>query len=119
MSHWAAVEINLAIVCACLTTLRPLVARLFPRLLGMTISTSALNGDGTSGQTGLPETIGSATMQAPRRHGAIHEEEREFAGLVDDEPNKSERRYELDVQPEAEAAVIKRPGRTYGNLSGR
>ncbi|OTB07861.1 hypothetical protein M426DRAFT_8457 [Hypoxylon sp. CI-4A] len=31
---WSGVESNLAITCACLPTLRPLLARLFPRLLG-------------------------------------------------------------------------------------
>ncbi len=34
VSIWGSVEVNLAIICACLTTLKPLVARVFPKLLG-------------------------------------------------------------------------------------
>ncbi|KAK3902256.1 hypothetical protein C8A05DRAFT_34062 [Staphylotrichum tortipilum] len=33
MSHWNAVEVNVAIVCACLMTMKPLIAKLWPRLL--------------------------------------------------------------------------------------
>jgi hypothetical protein len=36
LAYWGAVEINLAVICASLTTLKPLVDRLFPRLLGST-----------------------------------------------------------------------------------
>ena len=31
---WGAVEVNLAIICACLTTFKPLVVRFFPNILG-------------------------------------------------------------------------------------
>jgi hypothetical protein len=33
MSHWNCVEVNVAIVCACLMTMKPLICRLWPRLL--------------------------------------------------------------------------------------
>ena len=33
MTHWNVVEVNVAIVCACLMTLKPLVAKLWPELL--------------------------------------------------------------------------------------
>lgn len=36
VSIWGSVEVNLAIICACLPTLKPLVARVFPKLLGST-----------------------------------------------------------------------------------
>ena len=39
LAYWAAVEINLAVICPCLTTLKPLVDRFFPRLLGSTAPT--------------------------------------------------------------------------------
>ena len=32
VSMWSAIELNVAIVCACLMVMKPLVARLFPRL---------------------------------------------------------------------------------------
>lgn len=34
VAYWGAVEVNLPIICACLTTIRPLLNRLFPGLLG-------------------------------------------------------------------------------------
>lgn len=34
LNYWTNIEVNGAIVCACVTTLRPLVARIFPQLLG-------------------------------------------------------------------------------------
>lgn len=33
MSHWNCVEVNVAIVCACLMTMKPLISKLWPRLL--------------------------------------------------------------------------------------
>jgi len=41
LAYWGAVEINLAVICACLTTLKPLVDRLFPTLLGSSPAGSA------------------------------------------------------------------------------
>ncbi|KAI1802948.1 hypothetical protein F4811DRAFT_364769 [Daldinia bambusicola] len=38
---WSGVELDLAIICACLPTLRPMVARAFPRLLGSGSGTTA------------------------------------------------------------------------------
>jgi hypothetical protein len=36
LAIWGSVEVNLAIICACLTTLKPLIVRMFPRLLKST-----------------------------------------------------------------------------------
>jgi hypothetical protein len=33
LSHWNCVEVNVAIVCACLMTMKPLIDKLWPRLL--------------------------------------------------------------------------------------
>ncbi len=33
MTHWNVVEVNVAIVCACLMTVKPLVSKLWPQLL--------------------------------------------------------------------------------------
>jgi len=43
VAYWGAVEVNLAIIAACLTTLKPLLVRTFPNLLG-----SSLNAYGPS-----------------------------------------------------------------------
>ena len=32
MAMWSAIELNIAIICACLMVMKPLVSRLFPRL---------------------------------------------------------------------------------------
>jgi hypothetical protein len=60
VGYWGGVEVNLAVICACLTTLRPLIVRLFPRLLA---STRTYNLD-------APTTIGGThhrhTQAAPR-----------------------------------------------------
>jgi rhodopsin domain-containing protein len=53
LAYWSAVEVNLAIVCGCLTTLRPLFVRLFPRL-GVTTAI-------IPGSEGAPNTIGGTT----------------------------------------------------------
>jgi hypothetical protein len=33
MSHWNCVEVNIAIVCACFMTMKPLISKIWPRLL--------------------------------------------------------------------------------------
>ncbi|KAI1654050.1 hypothetical protein F4813DRAFT_232561 [Daldinia decipiens] len=43
---WSGVELDLGIICACLPTLRPMIARAFPRLLGSTAD-SELSWQGT------------------------------------------------------------------------
>ncbi|KAF3069124.1 integral membrane protein [Daldinia childiae] len=43
---WSGVELDLGIICACLPTLRPMLARVFPRLLGSTVD-SELSWRGT------------------------------------------------------------------------
>ncbi|KAK4443639.1 hypothetical protein QBC34DRAFT_498874 [Podospora aff. communis PSN243] len=39
IAYWGAVEVNLAIICACLTTIKPLLVHLFPNILGTTHAT--------------------------------------------------------------------------------
>ena len=93
-SYWSAVEINLAVICACLTTLKPLLARLFPKLLG----TSMASGYGTTGRNvavryGDASRTGGAplttTLSSQRKKRHITVEEHEFAKL-DGESIKSE-----------------------------
>jgi len=80
ISYWGAAEVNLAIICACLTTLKPLLVRLFPRLLGSTITTRY----GT-GASGMRPTRGTVTGQ---RSTVVEEEEGGFTRL-DNESDKS------------------------------
>ncbi|XXH00058.1 hypothetical protein Hte_006400 [Hypoxylon texense] len=51
---WSGVELALAVVCACLPTLRPVVVRVFPRLLHTTVDStpSWRGGNGTGTRTG-------------------------------------------------------------------
>jgi hypothetical protein len=63
LNIWGAVEVNLAIICACLTTLKPLVARVFPRLLQS-------RDWGPSGSLGYIEHQTWIAVNAPRNPGA-------------------------------------------------
>ncbi|KAI1391069.1 uncharacterized protein F4822DRAFT_171479 [Hypoxylon trugodes] len=38
---WSGVELNVAIICSCLPTLRPMLARMFPKLLGGTLRSAS------------------------------------------------------------------------------
>ncbi|KAM7200189.1 hypothetical protein V8F20_005407 [Naviculisporaceae sp. PSN 640] len=51
--YWTAAEVNAAIVCACAMTLKPLVMRLFPRLLGGRSGRFG-GGGGAGGNNSLP-----------------------------------------------------------------
>lgn len=51
---WSSVEINVGIMCACLTTLRPLVARLFPKSGLSTADMSSTSGTSTTHADSLP-----------------------------------------------------------------
>lgn len=57
---WTMAEVNLAVICACLITIKPLLSRMFPGLLG---SSSADAHRRTRGEEEPRETIG----RAPRR----------------------------------------------------
>jgi hypothetical protein len=80
LSIWSSIEVNLAIICACLTTLKPLIVRMFPRLL----KTSHL---------ATPRTLGytdRATGTAVSGHGTrAKRESASFARLEDADSNDS------------------------------
>jgi len=65
VAKWSIVELNVAIICSSLTTLRPLILRWFPTIFG------SLDGHGQGGHSYdmMPPTIGSASTPG---HGAIH-----------------------------------------------
>jgi hypothetical protein len=52
VAYWGAVEVNLAIICACLTTLKPLITKLFPKALGSGYGTYGTNGIGNTTHRG-------------------------------------------------------------------
>jgi hypothetical protein len=111
VAYWSAVEVNLAIICACLTTLKPLVARFFPKLLGSTADPTHGPTTGTHQARG---TIvgGAATAQ---RHTAP--DGRSFVHL-DDESLKSDEddQYELSSAPGKQGYVMT-PTKSYATAS--
>ena len=63
---WTLIEVNTAIVCACIMTLKPLIAKLFPNLLdprGMSLDTPP---GAVVSQGGRPLTIGSKPFRVIR-----------------------------------------------------
>ncbi len=123
ISYWGAVEVNLAIICACLTTLKPLLARMFPKLLGSSAATRY--GPTTTGRNvgsryggGVGPPTDTVTSQHLKRPVTV--EEREFSRL-DDESVKSEQglvpAYELEVRGKTGAGHhgVTKPERSYVN----
>ncbi len=95
---------NLAIICACLTTLKPLIVHFFPTLLGTT-STSRSGTTARNGTAAAPSTIGTRRAK------------REVSTPDDDESLKSELGLvacEMDMDMGGEREVT-RPERSYGN----
>ncbi|KAI1215026.1 uncharacterized protein F4807DRAFT_18195 [Annulohypoxylon truncatum] len=64
---WSGIESNLAITCACLPTLRPVLARVFPRLLSSAASRSA--GSSWGLRSGGVSTIGGTRRWTRRETG--------------------------------------------------
>jgi hypothetical protein len=62
--YWTTIETNFAIICACVMTLRPLIAKLFPGLTEERLS----SGDGEDCIGGTPQTIGTKPMRTPPGH---------------------------------------------------
>lgn len=58
---WSCVELNIAIICACCMTLRPLLARLFPKLMGSGYQRHSNDRIPDPGQ--FPLTVGSRKVQ--------------------------------------------------------
>ncbi|KAK0642033.1 hypothetical protein B0T16DRAFT_335240 [Cercophora newfieldiana] len=79
IAYWGAVEVNLAIICACLTTLKPLLVHLFPRALGTTDVTPYTLGSSMRPKAGAVNVQRTTVVQA---------EEGSFTRL-DDESVKS------------------------------
>ncbi|GAB1309882.1 Rhodopsin domain-containing protein [Madurella fahalii] len=66
LSYLTAVEVNGAIVCACVMTLKPLLAKFFPRVLSSRASRSSSNPNRASDTLVGPPTIGSRPSKAPQ-----------------------------------------------------
>jgi hypothetical protein len=97
VAYWGAVEVYLAIICACLTTLKPFLVRFFPALLG---TTHAATYDSNSAVRRTGVTASVQRTQVTVRD----DEERCFTRLDDDSSDKSAdihnpaAMYELDQQ---------------------
>ena len=124
VAYWGAVEVNLAIICACLTTLKPLLTRFFPKLLGSLSSEKTSQGGALSHTGGRSGTIGGGggggggggTAQRTRRTTL---EERSFARLDDDSLKSDEEEgqssYEMEASP-GKGGFVTAPGKAYAGL---
>lgn len=124
ISYWGAVEVNLAIICACLTTLKPLLVRLFPKLLGTSMASrygttpghNVAVRYGDASRTGGGRPTDTLSSQRKKRH--LTTEEHEFAKL-DDQSVKSERElvpsYQLEIRGKTGDGHhgVTRPERSY------
>ncbi|KAK1753616.1 hypothetical protein QBC47DRAFT_415394 [Echria macrotheca] len=74
-AYWGAVEVNLAIICACLTTLKPLGVRLFPRLLASSTRRTSAYPVGSFGvrQQGIPLASSSQMTASGKAAKGGHE----------------------------------------------
>lgn len=80
LAYWGAVEVNLAIICACLTTLKPLVARVWPKLLASTRGTTY-----RGGQTGAKQvSVGGSSFSKGSRPTVVGDEEGHVFTRLDD-----------------------------------
>jgi len=95
LTYWTVVEINGAIVCACLMTLKPLFARFFPRFFNSAVSAPS-NPD--SNKWVNPPTIGSKPSRDPLNRRSprprdsldeIHEEGRYSTDAFATDPEKA------------------------------
>ncbi|KAK1854651.1 hypothetical protein CCHR01_02692 [Colletotrichum chrysophilum] len=69
IAEWSIIELNTAIVCACLITLKPLARRFFPRLLGSTNhDVGRERGPGSGSGDGVPATVGSKESGQKANH---------------------------------------------------
>ncbi len=110
----------MAIICACLTTLKPLLTRFFPKLLGST--TEKTSQGGTLSHTGHRGTIGGtgSGATAAQRTRRTTLEERSFARLDDDSLKSDEEEgppssYEMDAGV-GKHGFVTAPGKAYGGL---
>lgn len=62
IANWNSWEVNIAIVCACLTTMKPLLSRFFPGLISPSHSNS---------QSSLPDEADISGARGPR-HRRLH-----------------------------------------------
>ncbi|KAK5652229.1 hypothetical protein OQA88_10726 [Cercophora sp. LCS_1] len=111
-----AVEINLAIICACLTTLKPLVARFFPRLLGSAFASSYSAAIKT-----IPsrrEVMATSTVHSKR--ASVILEQHCFSKLEDadktPEVYTSDLAFELERQTHQGSYLVPEPSKAYDQL---
>jgi hypothetical protein len=122
LAVWGAVEVNLAIICACLTTLKPLVVRVFPRLLRSTAGYTATSHSGTLGyQYHAGQRTGTGASSPPRtHHGGGSRARGESAGFVklDDHARSNESdEWEMeDLESVQRGVYLATPPKAYAKL---
>ncbi len=67
VSIWSAIELNTAIICACAMTLKPLINRVFPRLLTDGYNPQGSKDDVTGGDSGGPHPLTIGTRRNRRQ----------------------------------------------------
>ncbi|KAL2853622.1 hypothetical protein BJX68DRAFT_265089 [Aspergillus pseudodeflectus] len=83
-AYWTAAECNVAIICACLPFLRPLISRIFPRFL----STGNSYNKYTRNNNPTRTTAAQASNVATTRGGALYSQDPEFGLLTIDVDGK-------------------------------
>jgi len=69
---WSSIEVNVAIICACLATLKPLLTRYAPKILGATLSISEATRVSEGGSVSMPtQPLSTASPIAPRAGGNV------------------------------------------------
>lgn len=71
LDYWTCIEVNTAIVCACVMTLKPLINRYLPSLVRSRMSAPSGNSNGLDPAGGgvRPPTIGSRPVRRPQDKG--------------------------------------------------
>lgn len=83
---WTLIEVNTAIVCACIMTLKPLIAKLFPNLLDPRTSAADTPPGAVVSQGGRPLTIGSKPFRVIRESWLLVHDHRVGVGFDSDTP---------------------------------
>ncbi|KAK4501881.1 hypothetical protein PRZ48_007690 [Zasmidium cellare] len=87
VGYWSTIELHAAVVCACMPSIRNIIRRFLPRLMGSTYEESKRTGNGTglSGPTAVNSGIGKFEPQVQVRPRSSDEEN--FIPLVDMDGN--------------------------------
>ncbi|KAK4156609.1 hypothetical protein C8A00DRAFT_12471 [Chaetomidium leptoderma] len=111
LAVWGAVEVNLAIICACLTTLKPLIVRILPRLLKSSYAAD-------SGQLAYIDQGTGTAARVSRNHGTIVKAESASFVKLDNARSNDSEEYEIDdLEGQIQRGVyMAAPAKVYARL---